>query len=114
MNRSNARARVRQAQMELDAAEQQLAERWQRWRCRFRQHRLSVLIGAGLFGGLAAATVPPKHWARLGAAVFGGAAWLTRSAIGPALLGALWTRVQGSSGRAPAVTTPADSQSTSR
>jgi len=114
MNRNNARARVRHARIKLEAAEQQLAGRWHPWRLRFQQHRLSALIGAGLLGGLAVATVPPKHWARLGAAVFGGAAWLTRSAIGPALLGALWTRVQGSSGRAPAVTTPADSQSTSR
>jgi len=100
--------------VELDAAEQQLAAGWQPWRAGFRNHRLSALIGAGLLGGFAAATVPPKHWARLGAAVFGGAAWLTRSAIGPAVLGALWTRVQGSSARAPAVTTPADSPSTSR
>jgi len=114
MNRNNARARVRRAQVELDAAEQQLAARWQPWRGRFRKHRLSALIGAGLLGGLAAATVPPKHWARLGAAVFGGAAWLARSAIGPAVLGALWTRVQGSSARASAATTPANSQSTSR
>jgi len=114
MNRSSARARVRRARVELDAAEQQLAAGWQPWRARFRNHRLSALIGAGLLGGFAAATVPPKHWARLGAAVFGGAAWLTRSAIGPAVLGALWTRVQGSSARAPAVTTPADSPGTSR
>jgi len=114
MNRSSARARVRRARVELDAAEQQLAAGWQPWRAGFRNHRLSALIGAGLLGGFAAATVPPKHWARLGAAVFGGAAWLTRSAIGPAVLGALWTRVQGSSARAPAVTTPADSPSTSR
>ena len=114
MNRSNARARVRRARVELDAAEQQLAAGWQSWRGFFRKHRLSALIGAGLLGGLAAATVPPKHWARLGAGVFGGAAWLTRSAIGPAVLGALWSRVQGSSAHASAVTTPADSQSTPR
>jgi len=113
MNRNDARARVRRAQAELDAAEQQLAERWQPWRRRFGQHRLSALIGEGLFGGLAVATVPPKHWARVGAAVFGGAAWLARSAIGPAVLGALWTRVQGSSAHASAAT-PADPQSTSR
>jgi len=94
MNRNSARARVRRAQVELDAAERQFAAHWQPWRGRFRKHRLSVLIGTGLLGGLAAATVPPKHWAHLGAAVFGGAAWLARSAIGPAVLGALWARVQ--------------------
>lgn len=97
MKPNTARARVRRAQVELDAAEQQLGARWQPWRGRFRQHRLSVLIGGGLLGGCAVAMVPPKHWARIGAALFGGGAWLTRSAIGPALLGALWTRIQAAS-----------------
>ena len=94
MNRNNARARVHRAQVELEAAEQQLAARWQPWRERFRHHRLSVLIGGGLLGGLVLATVPPKGWARVGAAVFGGSTWLVRSAIGPAILGALWTGLQ--------------------
>ena len=97
MSRNDARARVHRAQAEFDAAEHQLAAHWQPWRDRFRHHRLFVLIGGGLLSGLAVAAVSPKHWARIGAALFGGSAWLTRSAIGPAVLGALWTTIRGSS-----------------
>lgn len=94
MSRNDARARVRRAQAELDAAEQRLAVHWRPWLGRLQQYRLPALIGSGLLGGLAVATVAPKHWARLGAAMFGGTAWLVRSAIGPALLGALGAHVE--------------------
>lgn len=109
MNRDNARARVHRAQQELDAAEQQLAAHWLPWRDRIGRHTLSLLIGSGLLGGFALSIVSPKHWARVGAALFGGSAWLARSAIGPAVLGALWTNIQStsSSARAPATTHPA-------
>jgi hypothetical protein len=101
MNRDNARARVNCARMELEAAEQQLAAHWQPWRERIDRYRLSLLIGGGLLGGLALATVSPKRWSRVGAALFGGSAWLVRSAIGPAVLSALWTSISRSA-RTPA------------
>jgi len=94
MTRDNARARMHRARIEFDEAEQQFAAHWQPWHERMRRHRLSLLIGGGLLGGLALATVSPKHWSRVGAALFGGGAWLARSAIGPAVLGALWTNIQ--------------------
>jgi hypothetical protein len=109
MNRGNARARVHRAEVELDAAEQQLAVRWQPWRERIRRQRLPWLIGGGFLGGLALAMVPPKRWASLGAVLFGGSAWLARSAIGPAMLSALWSEIQQSSpcDRMPSTARPA-------
>jgi hypothetical protein len=92
----DARARVERARAELDQAEQQLAVRWQPWRVLIDRHRLSLLIGSGLIGGLALATVAPKRWARIGAALFGGSAWLARSGIGTAVFAALWTNILNS------------------
>lgn len=57
------------------------------------RHRLAALVGAGLVAGIALETVPARRWRHAGAAVFGTAAWLARSAVGPALTGALLTRV---------------------
>jgi hypothetical protein len=91
------RARVQRARTELDQVEQQLAVRWQPWRARIDRHRTSLLIGGGLIGGLALATVAPKRWARVGAALFGGSAWLARSGIGTAVFAALWTNILNSS-----------------
>jgi hypothetical protein len=103
-----ARARVHCAQVQLDAAEKQLAARWQPLAERISQHRLSLLIGGGLLGGLALTAVPTKLWARIGAALFGGSAWIARSAIGPAVFGALWTSIQSTRvrERAPAPPCP--------
>jgi len=100
MNRDKARARVHRAQLELDAAQQQLTARWTPWRRLMGRHRLSLLIGGGLLGGLALAMVPPKRWASFGAALFGGSAWLARSALGPSVLGAFWTYIQSNSASA--------------
>jgi hypothetical protein len=57
------------------------------------RHRLSLLIGSGLVGGVALITLPPKHWARVGAALFGCGAWLARSPIGLALVVNLWNKI---------------------
>lgn len=93
MNRNGARARVRRARTELDQAELQLAACCRPWRERLRRHRLSLLVGGGLLGGFALAMAPPRWWSRIGAALFGGSAWLASSPAGPAVLGALWTNI---------------------
>lgn len=89
---TNAAAKAREDAIAL-RDEQQLAMRWQRWRKRFQRHRLSMLIGGGLLGGIALTTVSPRRWSRVGGALFGGSAWLARSAIGPALLSAVWAHL---------------------
>ena len=60
-------------------------------------HKLALLIGGGLLGGIALATLRPKVWSRVGAVLFGSGAWLARSPVGPALLGALWTNILSNS-----------------
>lgn len=57
-----------------------------------QRERLAMWIGAGLAGGLALATLSPRHWSRLGSLVFGGSARILRSPIGPALLAAILAR----------------------
>lgn len=63
------------------------------WSGRIERQRAAVLVGAGLLGGIALETVSPQRWSRVGAALFGTGAWLARSAIGPALVGALFSSV---------------------
>ena len=93
-----ARQQVHRARIELEAAERKLDASWQRWHERLRRHRVALLIGSGLLGGFAIATVAPKRWARLGALVFGGGAWLMCSALMPTPLGALWPRMHKAPG----------------
>ncbi len=57
-----------------------------------QRERLAVWIGAGLAGGLALATLSPRHWSRLGTMLLAGSAWVLRSPIGPALLAAVLAR----------------------
>lgn len=95
MSRKGARVRVQDACIELDRAERQLDARWLTWRQRIVEHRATLLIGGGLLGGFALATFSPPHWSRVGAGLFGGGAWLMRSPLGPALLGALFTKTRG-------------------
>ena len=94
MRNISARQRVHHAWIELEAAERKLDASWQPWHERLRRHRVALLIGSGLLGGFAIATVAPKRWARLGALVSSGGAWLTHSALMPALLRALWPRMR--------------------
>lgn len=96
MNRDKARARVQCAQLELDAAEKQLAACWRPWRERLHRQRLPLLIGGGLLGGLALALVPPRIWANVGASLFGNSARVARSALGPSVVGALLAAIQRS------------------
>jgi hypothetical protein len=95
MSHDTPRERVHRARIDLERAERQLATRWQPWHERLARHRLGLLIGGGLLGGVALATVPPKRWAGVGALLFGGGASLLRSPLGPVLLGVLWSALSG-------------------
>lgn len=94
MNLELSRQRVRQARIELDLAQQELDQSWQPWRESLRRNKANLVIGGGLVSGLALATLPPRVWSRLGAALFGGTAWLARSKLSPALLGAFFAGLQ--------------------
>ena len=96
MTHDERRLRVLRARVEFDQSAQQLAARWQLRRDWFDRHRLALLIGGGLLSGLALASVTPKRWSGVGAALFGGGAWLARSEVGPAIFAALWTSVLSS------------------
>ncbi|MEO8803047.1 MAG: hypothetical protein ABI304_03535 [Rudaea sp.] len=93
MKQVAAREPVRRARQGMDQAEGQLATGWRQRREKLERHRLGVLIGAGLLSGIALTTVSPQRWSGVGAAVFGSGAWLARSAVGPALIGALLTSI---------------------
>lgn len=105
MSRRGAHLRALRARDEHNQAEQRLATHRQPRRGRPDHHRLSWLIGGGLLGGLALAILPPKRWAQAGALLLGCGARLMRSALGPALLGALWMNLADSPAAARATTT---------
>jgi hypothetical protein len=67
------------------------------------RERLALWIGAGVAGGLALASLSPRHWSRLGALLFGGSARILRSPIGPALLAAILARASAPAARAQTV-----------
>lgn len=101
MSHNATRADVLRARLDCDRAEHRLAAHWQPWHARLTRHRLGLLIGGGLLGGVALATVSPKRWSSLGALLFGGGASVLRSPLGLPLLGALWTTLLDTSSRAP-------------
>lgn len=107
MSRRSAHVRVQRVREEHNQAQQRLATHRQSRRGRPERHRLPWLIGGGLLGGLALAILPPKRWAQAGALLLGGGARLMRSALGPALLGALWMNLADFPAAARA-TTPGD------
>lgn len=89
MKSTSASARVRRAQAELIAAQNALernARPWYLWWCKHRSH---IAIGGGLIGGLALTLLPPRWWARVGAAVGESTAIAARSVLVPVLIGAL-------------------------
>jgi len=100
-----AAARVRQAQAELALAEFELAKSTTSLRHDLDRHRNSLVLFGGFATGLALTFLPPGWWARIGATVGATAAGLARSALTPAVIGALLARVQRSDASAPEPTT---------
>jgi hypothetical protein len=102
---------VRQAQAELALAELQLAKSTWPLRRDLHRHRNALILFGGFATGLALTFLPPRWWARIGAAVGATAAGLARSALTPAVVGAVLARVQRSDASAteptPAGTIPA-------
>jgi hypothetical protein len=57
------------------------------------KRRALLLLGGGTLGGIALASIGPKHWARAGAALFGSGAWLARLPIAPLVLSLILARL---------------------
>lgn len=107
MKRTSAAARVRRAQAELAAAESALEKNALPWRRRWRKDRGALAILGGFTGGLALALLPPRWWARVGAVVGATAAAAARSALIPAVVGAMLSQVRRSDKPAQAASSPA-------
>jgi hypothetical protein len=112
MSAGNARARVAAARLQLAEAEREAGTVWQSLRERFERHRALVLIGGGLLAGVALAGAAPKQWSRAGATLFGTAARLMRSSLGPVLVGAWLSGLRGHLPADPARTPEAGAAAT--
>ncbi|MDR3386080.1 MAG: hypothetical protein P4L92_03435 [Rudaea sp.] len=103
MKRITAVARVRQAEAELAAAERELERSALPWRRRLQRHRGAVTIFGGFVGGLALTLLPSRWWARVGALVGASAAGIARSALTPALIGAVVSQIRHGGDTRPVV-----------
>lgn len=88
----SAKARVRAAQAELDAAHVALARSTKPIEASIRRRRATWIVAGGLVSGLALSWLPPRLWAKIGALVGGGSAMLARSMLTPMIAGALMSR----------------------
>ncbi len=94
MKRVSAIARVRRAQAELAAAEAAFAKSALPWQRKLQRHRSAFTLLGGFASGLALTLLPPHWWARAGATVGTIAATVARSALTPALIGAVISRIR--------------------
>lgn len=84
----NARARLRAAQLETDAAAERLQGDVARLRAWVRRHRIACIVAGGFLGGVALSALPRRMWARVGAIAGAGAAAIARSMLAPMIAGA--------------------------
>lgn len=84
--------RVSRAQAELAAAERELVKSapWQR---QLQRHQSAITLIGGFSAGLALALLPPRWWERAGATLGAAAASTARSALAPAIAGAVLSHV---------------------
>jgi len=96
MKRISAAARVRQARAELAVAERELVKSARPWWRRLHRHRRVLILFGGFASGLALALFPSRWWARIGATVGATAAGIARSALTPAIVGAVLSHTRRS------------------
>ncbi len=94
MKRASVVAKVHLAQAELSAAEAELAKSARPWQRNLQQHRGALTLAGGFVSGLALTLLPPRWWARAGATVGAAAATMARSALTPAVIGAVIARIR--------------------
>jgi hypothetical protein len=86
---TTAAARASRAQAELAAAERDLTKTLLPRQRPLQQHRRAITLISGFSAGLALALLPPRWWAGVGAALGKTAASTARSALAPAIVGAV-------------------------
>jgi hypothetical protein len=99
----SAARRVSSAQAELAAAERDLAKSLLPWQRPLHQHRSAITLIGGFSAGLALALLPSRWWARAGAALGTTAASTARSALAPAIIGALLSHMLNREDASPKV-----------
>ena len=92
MKPQSIKARVNEAQADVNMARAELADSLAVIRTRMRNHRTGVILGAGLISGFALSLLPTKLWARVGAVLGATGALVARSVLAPMIAGALIAR----------------------
>lgn len=88
----SAGARVKAAQIRVEAARLELAGHTSALRALVHRRRATLIVGAGLATGMAAGLMPVRAWARAGALIGGIGALVARSVLTPMIAGALIAR----------------------
>ena len=87
-----AQSRIRKARAELDSAHAGIERDIAPLRRAINRRRMAWIVASGFAGGFALSWLPPRLWARVGAAAGSGAAILARSLLTPMIAGALLAR----------------------
>ena len=97
----NAKARLRAAQLETDAASARLKHDVAVARAWVARHRTACIVAGGFIGGIALSSLSPRLWSRFGAVAGAGAAALARSLLTPMIAGAFLARRSADAPQAP-------------
>lgn len=89
-----AQTRIRTARAELASAQSGIERDIGPWRRAFNRRRMAWIVAGGFVGGFALSWLPPRLWARIGAAAGSSAAIVARSLLTPIIAGALLARKQ--------------------
>jgi hypothetical protein len=87
-----AQTRIRKARSELASAQSGIERDIAPWRRAFNRRRMAWIVAGGFAGGFALSWLPPRLWARIGAAAGSSAAIVARSLLTPMIAGALLAR----------------------
>jgi hypothetical protein len=87
---------VSTAQTELAAAESDLTKTLLPWQRPLQRNRSTIALISGFSAGLALALLPPRWWGGVGAALGKTAASTARSALAPAIVGAVLSHLLSS------------------
>lgn len=90
--RASLRQRADAVERDADAARRRLAADTATLRAAFERRRATWIVSGGLASGFVLGLLPPRLWARIGAAIGGTAAIVARSVMAPMIAGAIIAR----------------------